>query len=439
MCPSSTDGAPHTAEDVEVVREDRAGRPGRTGEGRGARLGEGAGVVVDLEVEPAAVAVEHEPEPVAVVEEALWARAQAGFVEAREREVLAVVAEPGPAVGVHAAPEVRGAAVLLVADPVVAAEAVFAVAPGEVDALLPVEVVARGMQTLVARASNGMGVRIRSSTPSSVPDVLGSLGGRDVGIADVAHRCDRHVARGEARRDRLDGDDARRRPTPRRRTSSSSGRPRSARRNSYSVSTCTIRGRAPSSPSTRARCMPGGYWMSWPVIGSGSTSATSQDRAPVGDDRHSTRSWNRRRWISPGWIRKPHDVGQHLARPPGCRNAPTPGTRAVARRRGPTAAVCTSENGPNGALGHAVREEADDGRDRRVQRRRHQSPRGRRRGSRRAPAGCRRRRAQLAVGERHGRRVVEQRSRMSSDPASGISRPRPATARRRIGAARASS
>ena len=125
--------------------------PVGAGEGRGARLGEGAGVVVDLEVEPAAVAVEHESEPVAVVEEALWARAQAGFVEAREREVLAVVAEPGPAVGVHAAPEVRGAAVLLVADPVVAAEAVFAVAPGEVDALLPVDVVTRGMQTLVAR------------------------------------------------------------------------------------------------------------------------------------------------------------------------------------------------------------------------------------------------------------------------------------------------
>ena len=63
----------------------------------------------------------------------------------------------------------------------------------------------------------------------------------------------------------------------------------------------------------RARCIPGGYWTSWPVTGKGSTSDTLEDGL-TGPRRtvQSTRSWKRRRLMAAGWIRKPQDARQHL-------------------------------------------------------------------------------------------------------------------------------
>jgi hypothetical protein len=146
------DRAPDTAEDVEVGGEDGAGRT--RGALEGARGGDGqAGVVVlDPEVHPASVALEDEAQAAVVEEQPLGAGGHAETGQAVKGQPLVIVSEAGPVLVVDAAPQVGRAPVGLVADAVVATQSAVGVAPGEVSALLPVDVVTGRVETLVLSA-----------------------------------------------------------------------------------------------------------------------------------------------------------------------------------------------------------------------------------------------------------------------------------------------
>ena len=95
--------------------------------------------------------------------------AAGGRIEQLEVEALTVATEPGAVLVVDATPQVGRATPELVADAVVAPEATGLVAPGQIDTLLPVRVVAGRVQSLVGHPGH-------FSETLSVPSAAGMSG-----------------------------------------------------------------------------------------------------------------------------------------------------------------------------------------------------------------------------------------------------------------------
>ena len=185
--PVELDRAPHPAEDMEVVGEDRACRARRAGE----RLRVGiraVALVLDLEFDATAVTVQHEVQPLAVLDNPLRSGAEPRLVQSDQGQRLAVAAKTGAPVAVDAAPQVGPS-------------------PGRArcrcGGCRPTRSWRRtrpGTRSPASRDRHPAGcspssltsavtaLRIgRPDAPSLVGDLLGPFRRWDVGVADVAH------------------------------------------------------------------------------------------------------------------------------------------------------------------------------------------------------------------------------------------------------------
>lgn len=110
---------------------------------------ERSGLVLHLELDVTSITVKHKAQGIAIVKESLRTRGQTWIFESDECEILSVVPKAGPVLVVDATPQICGTPVDLVADPMIATESTLRVAPGQVDAFLPVQLVVRWMQAFV--------------------------------------------------------------------------------------------------------------------------------------------------------------------------------------------------------------------------------------------------------------------------------------------------